>query len=163
MNPSPNSNPCFNNGCFPSPLLSLVSTESSVGLFSYAQQQRSLVSSTSLASSSFSSSFFDVSYKSMNLHSQILYGGHDTELELRMREKIMRFMNVSESKYTLVFIANEVSAFKLLANSFQFHPNGELLTVYDHSSEAVETMIQICKNQGVNTVSARDGSRGGRA
>ncbi|MED6221794.1 hypothetical protein PIB30_058154 [Stylosanthes scabra] len=233
MNPSSDSNPCFNNVCFPSPL-SLISVESSDtpkprfsnatssnqefaesisstlyphthftnhetlptlqdsysnfikafpkfpntskideirsqeyhhltfsntcfdytgnGLFSYAQQQTSLRSSTSLASSS--TSFFDVSYKSVNLHSQILYGGHDTELELRMRERIMRFMNVSESEYNLVFIANEVSAFKLLANSFQFHPKGELLTVYDHSSEALETVIQICKNQGVNTVSA---------
>ncbi|QHO49672.1 Molybdenum cofactor sulfurase [Arachis hypogaea] len=133
------------------------------GLFSYAQQQRSLLSTTSLAAASSSSStfatteplsFFDVSYKSVTLPSQILYGGHDTELELRMSERIMRFMNVSESEYTLVFTANEVSAFKILANSFQFHPNGELLTVYDHSSEALETMIQVCKNQAVTPLSA---------
>ena len=134
---------------------------SGCGLFSYAQHQR-LCSTTSIASTSSSStpyltlepSFFDVSYKSVNLHSQILYGGHESELELRMRQRIMKFMNISEADYTLVFIANEASAFKLVANSFQFQSNGELLTLYDHNSEGLDMMIESCKKQGVHTLSA---------
>jgi selenocysteine lyase/cysteine desulfurase len=91
----------------------------------------------------------------MNLKSQILYGGHESELESRIRERIMTFMNVSENDYALVFIANEVCAFKLVADSFQFQPKGsELLTVYDHSNEALEMMIDSCKKQGVQILSA---------
>ncbi|KAK7389229.1 hypothetical protein VNO78_24065 [Psophocarpus tetragonolobus] len=131
------------------------------GLFSYAQQQRSHPT-TSVASSSSSSSlphftsdasFFDISYKSVNLQSQVLYGGHESELESIVRKRIMSFMNVSEAEYTLVFIANEVSAFKIVADSFQFQPNRQLLTVYDHSSEALDVMIESCKKQGVHVLS----------
>ncbi|CAJ1943554.1 unnamed protein product [Sphenostylis stenocarpa] len=131
------------------------------GLFSYAQQQRpypttSMASSSSSSLSYFSSdaSFFDISYKSVNLQSQVLYGGHESELESRIRKRIMSFMNVSEAEYTLVFIANEVSAFKILADSFQFQSNRRLLTVYDHSSEALNVMIESCKKQGVHVLSA---------
>ncbi|WVZ12764.1 hypothetical protein V8G54_017294 [Vigna mungo] len=132
------------------------------GLFSYAQQQRpcpnaSVVSSSS--SSSFShftpdASFFDISYRSVNLQSQVLYGGHESELEARIRKRIMSFMNLSEAEYTLVFIANEVSAFKIVADSFQFQSNRRLLTVYDHSSEALDVMIESCKKQGVRVLSS---------
>ncbi|KAJ1375396.1 MFS transporter superfamily [Sesbania bispinosa] len=66
----------------------------------------------------------------------------------------MAFMNISEADYALVFIANEVSAFKLVADSFQFQSNGELLTVYDHNSEALDRMVESCKKQGVNVLSA---------
>ncbi|KAK7251241.1 hypothetical protein RIF29_34266 [Crotalaria pallida] len=135
------------------------------GLFSYAQQQRFrpaiLIASSSssfpppqLPSSLLEPPFFDISYKSVNLHSQVLYGGHESELESKMRERIMTFMNISESDYTLVFIANEVSAFKLVADSFQFQSNGDLLTVYDHNSEALNLMIESCKKQGVHILSA---------
>lgn len=138
------------------------------GLFSYSQQQRpcpnipTTTTTTSIASSSAplpylnsEPSFFDVSYKSMNLQSQILYGGHESELESRIRERVMEFMNVSEADYALVFIANEVSAFKLVADSFQFQSKGELLTVYDHNTEALEIMTESCKKQqGVRVLSA---------
>ncbi|XP_061364217.1 molybdenum cofactor sulfurase-like [Gastrolobium bilobum] len=136
------------------------------GLFSYAQQQRSCPT-TSIASSSSSSSSslpslpysniepsFDISYKTVNLQSQILYGGHESELESRITKRIMAFMNISEEDYTLVFIANEVSAFKLVADSFKFQSNGELLTVYDHKSEALDMMNESCKKQGGNISSA---------
>ncbi|KAG4930329.1 hypothetical protein AAZX31_17G128100 [Glycine max] len=132
------------------------------GLFSYYQQQRISYSYPTIASSSSSSfpyfrsdaSFFDISYKSVNLQSQVLYGGHESELESRIRKRIMSFMNVSEAEYTLVFIANEVSAFKIVADSFQFQNNRQLLTVYDHSSEALDVMIESCKKQGVHVLSA---------
>ncbi|KAL2321659.1 hypothetical protein Fmac_026038 [Flemingia macrophylla] len=130
------------------------------GLFSHAQQQRcfptiaSCSSSSSLPNLTSEASFFDVSYKSVSLQSQVLYGGHDSELESRIRKRIMSFMNVSEAEYTLVFIANEVSAYKIVADSFQFQSNGQLLTVYDHSSEALDVMIESCNKQGVNVLSA---------
>ncbi|KAE9614170.1 hypothetical protein Lal_00016844 [Lupinus albus] len=130
------------------------------GLFSYAQHHR-FCPTNSIASSSSSLPystneipFFDISFKSVNLHSQILYGGHESEIESIIRERIMAFMNVSEADYTLVFIANEVSAFKLVADSFQFQSNGDLLTVYDHNSEALDMMISSCKKQGVRIDSA---------
>ncbi|XP_061357887.1 molybdenum cofactor sulfurase-like [Gastrolobium bilobum] len=134
------------------------------GLFSNAQEQRSCPS-TSIASSSscpppslpysaLEPPFFDISYKPINLHSQVLYGGQESELESKIRERIMAFMNISEADYTLVFIANEVSAFKLIGNSFKFQSDGELLTVYDHKSEAVDVMIETCKEQGANILSA---------
>ncbi|PNY08943.1 molybdenum cofactor sulfurase-like protein [Trifolium pratense] len=131
------------------------------GLFSYVQQNQNSGSIASCSSSSstrylnLEQSFFDVSIKSMNLKSQILYGGHESEIESRIRERIMTFMNVSETDYALVFIANEVSAFKLVADSFQFQSKGsELLTVYDHNNEALEMMIDSCKKQGVQILSA---------
>ncbi|KAK7265532.1 hypothetical protein RJT34_33152 [Clitoria ternatea] len=117
------------------------------GLFSYAQQQSSCPATSQAP-------FFDISYKSVSLQSQILYGGHESEIESRIRKRIMRFMNVSEADYTLVFVANEVSAFKIVADSFPFQSNGELLTVYDHSSEALDVMIESCKKQGVQVLSA---------
>ncbi|MED6198737.1 hypothetical protein PIB30_069411 [Stylosanthes scabra] len=130
------------------------------GLFSYVQQQ-GFCPSTSVASSSScpppSASeppFFDISHKPVNLHTQMLHGGQESELESRIRERIMAFMNISEADYTMVFIANEVSAFKLVAESFQFQSNGELLTVYDHRSEALEAMIEACKAQGAHILSA---------
>ncbi|GAU47006.1 hypothetical protein TSUD_186480 [Trifolium subterraneum] len=131
------------------------------GLFSYVQQNQKSGSIASCSSSSstrclnLEQSFFDVSIKSMNLKSQILYRGHESELESRIRERIMTFMNVSETDYALVFIANEVCAFKLVADSFQFQSKGsELLTVYDHNNEALEMMTDSCKKQGVQILSA---------
>ncbi|CAI8609705.1 unnamed protein product [Vicia faba] len=133
------------------------------GLFSYSPHQKSCPAAASSSSSSSPStpylnleqSFFDVSIKSMNLKSQILYRGQESELESRIRERIMTFMNVSQTDYALVFIANEVSAFKLVADSFHFQSKGsELLTVYDHNNEALEMMIDSCKKQGVKILSA---------
>ncbi|KAI4327024.1 hypothetical protein L6164_019529 [Bauhinia variegata] len=133
------------------------------GLFSHAQQQR-CCPETSIASTSSSSHpssslplelpFFDISYKTVNLHSQILYGGNESELESRIKERVMAFMNLSEDDYTLVLAANQSSAFKLVADSFQFQSNGSLLTVYDHRSEAVDWMIESSMKRGANILSA---------
>ncbi|KAI9082766.1 hypothetical protein K1719_035340 [Acacia pycnantha] len=130
------------------------------GLFSYAQQQQSCPA-TSMASSSshpppllvpVQPPFFEISYKSVNLHSQVVYGGEESELESSIRERIMAFMNFSEDDYSLVFTANHISAFKLLADSFQFTPNGSLLTVYDHKSDSLDEMIKSCNKQGTTNI-----------
>ncbi|KAL2348088.1 hypothetical protein Fmac_002088 [Flemingia macrophylla] len=125
------------------------------GLFSHAQDQASSSASSSSSPPPPPPPFFLISHKALTLHSQILYGGQESELESKIRERIMAFMNISEADYTLVFIANEVSAFKLVADSFQFQPGGELITVYDHKSEAVDAMIETCKEQGVRVLSAK--------
>ncbi|XP_059642743.1 molybdenum cofactor sulfurase-like [Cornus florida] len=132
-------------------------------LFSYSQQQ-SHCPTASIASSSTSPPpllsnasnvpFFDVHYKSVNLHSQIHYGGQESEFESKIRKRIMSFMNISEDDYSIVFTANQSSAFKLLADSYPFHHNENILTVYDYENEAVEAMIKTSKKRGARVSSA---------
>ncbi|KAJ7944854.1 molybdenum cofactor sulfurase-like [Quillaja saponaria] len=135
------------------------------GLFSYDQQQRYYPPTASVASSSSSAPpllhstiselpFFDISYKSVNFNSQILYGNQESELESNIQKRIMAFMNISEADYTMVFTANQSSAFRLVADSYQFQPNKNLLTVYDHTSEALEVMIENSKKRGAQILSA---------
>ncbi|CAA2980006.1 molybdenum cofactor sulfurase-like [Olea europaea subsp. europaea] len=130
------------------------------GLFSYSQQQGHNFT-TEIASSSTSnpprpsdSPFFDISYKSVNLNSFLLYGGQESEFESSMRKRIMKFMNVSEEDYYMVFTANQSSAFKLLADSYPFQSNKDLLTVYDYENEAVQVMIESSEKKGARPISA---------
>ncbi|KAF3448473.1 hypothetical protein FNV43_RR09186 [Rhamnella rubrinervis] len=133
------------------------------GLFSYSQQQRHCCSTASVASSSSypppplhspEPYFFDVSYKSVNLKAQLLHGGQDLELEVKVKRRIMDFMNVVEDDYTMVFAANQSSAMKLLADSYPFQSNRNLLTVYDHKNEAVELMTESSRKRGARVMSA---------
>ncbi|XP_022858145.1 molybdenum cofactor sulfurase-like [Olea europaea var. sylvestris] len=130
------------------------------GLFSYSQQQGHILV-TEIASSSKStpprpmhSPFFDISYKSVNLSSFLSYGGQESEFESSMRKRIMKFMNVSEEDYYMVFTANQSSAFKLLADSYPFQSNQNLLTVYDYENEAVQVMVESSNKKGARPVSA---------
>uniref|UniRef100_B9GKQ3 Aminotransferase class V domain-containing protein n=1 Tax=Populus trichocarpa TaxID=3694 RepID=B9GKQ3_POPTR len=135
------------------------------GLFSYSQQRsysrEATVASTSSSSlplrqysSSLETPFFGISYKAANLHSQIQYGSQESELECKIQKRIMALMNLSEDDYTMVFTANQSSAFKLLADSYPFQSNQNLLTVYDHENEAVKIMIESSKNRGARVMSA---------
>ncbi|CBI34762.3 unnamed protein product, partial [Vitis vinifera] len=110
------------------------------GLFSYSQLQKL--------------PFFEISYKSVNLNSQILYGGEESELESKIRKRIMDFMNISEADYSMVFTANQSSAFKLLADFYPFQSNQNLLTVYDYENEAVGAMIRASKKRSARVLSA---------
>ncbi|OMO79411.1 hypothetical protein CCACVL1_13694 [Corchorus capsularis] len=67
----------------------------------------------------------------------------------------MGFMNVSEDDYTMILTANQSSAFKLIAESYPFQCNQNLLTVYDYQSEAVEVMIESSKKRGANVMSGK--------
>ncbi|KDP22342.1 hypothetical protein JCGZ_26173 [Jatropha curcas] len=133
-----------------------------IGLFSYSQLQkhdsRKLVSSsTSTTQSSPQIShfpFFSVSYKTGNLKTQLLHGGQESELESAIKNRIMRFLNISEKDYCMVFTANRTSAFKLVAESYPFSSSQKLLTVYDYESEAVETMINCSEKKGAKIMSA---------
>ncbi|TKY45096.1 Molybdenum cofactor sulfurase 3 [Spatholobus suberectus] len=66
----------------------------------------------------------------------------------------MGFLNVSENDYFMVFTANRTSAFKLVADSYQFQTSRRLLTVYDYESEAVEAMIGFSEKRGARAMSA---------
>ncbi|CAN4077828.1 unnamed protein product [Withania somnifera] len=138
-----------------------------IGLFSYYQQQGkyhptsdSIASSSSapppstLQLASLNEPFFNISYKSVSLRTQLLYGGQESNLESIMRQRIMKYMNISKCDYSMVFTANQSSAFKLLADSYPFVSNHNLLTVYDHENEAVEGMIYSAKRRGARVVSA---------
>ncbi|KAJ6415266.1 hypothetical protein OIU84_004121 [Salix udensis] len=135
------------------------------GLFSYSQQRshswKAPVASTSSASppprqysSGLEPQFFDISYKTASLRSQIQYGGQESELEYKTQRRIMALMNLSEDDYSMVFTANQPSAFKLVADSYPFQSNQNLLTVYDYENEAVKVMIQASKNRGARVMTA---------
>ncbi|XP_050377907.1 molybdenum cofactor sulfurase-like [Argentina anserina] len=140
------------------------------GLFSFSQFQKHY-QTPSIASTSSSSPpptsipqplnspepiFFDISYKSVNLHTQILYGRQESEFEFEfeMKKRIMAYMNISEVDYSLVFTANQSSAFKLLADSYPFQNNPNLLSVYDYKNEAVDVMAESCKKRRGRVMSA---------
>ncbi|XP_004300751.1 PREDICTED: molybdenum cofactor sulfurase 3-like [Fragaria vesca subsp. vesca] len=141
------------------------------GLFSFSQLQKHY-QTPSIASSSSSPPppppttipqslnapepfFFDISYKSVKLHTQVLYGGQESEFEFEMKKRIMAYMNISEVEYTLVFTANQSSAFKLLADSYPFQNNPNLLSVYDYKNEAVDVMAESCKKRRGRVMSAK--------
>ncbi|KAL7003260.1 hypothetical protein U1Q18_004419 [Sarracenia purpurea var. burkii] len=138
-----------------------------IGLFSHSQFQNQYSSTIPIAyltshSSSSSSTpppysdfpFFGISYKSVNLKSQLLHGGQGSELESSVKKKIMNFLNISQDDYCMVFTANKSSAFKLVAESYPFQTSEKLLTVYDYESEAVEAMINASERRGAQVMSA---------
>ncbi|XVF54035.1 hypothetical protein PTKIN_Ptkin05aG0149000 [Pterospermum kingtungense] len=136
-----------------------------IGLFSYSQLPKHDSPTYRIASSSFPAPpqspppilhipFFGVSYKTGSLKTQLLHGEPTSELESAIRKRIMSFLNISENDYSLVFTANKTSAFKLLAESYPFHSNRKLLTVYDYESEAVEAMTNSSEKKGAKVMSA---------
>lgn len=138
------------------------------GLFSYYQQQNikhhptddSIASSSSAPPpstpqfGSLDEPFFNISYKSVSLSTQLLYGGQESDLERKMRKRIMKYMNISKHDYSMVFTANQSSTFNLLADSYPFESHPNLLTVYDHENEAVKGMSNIAKKKGAKVASA---------
>ncbi|XP_027359237.1 uncharacterized protein LOC113867925 [Abrus precatorius] len=133
-----------------------------IGLFSYSQLQHHHTSKTQLASSSSTQTshysdipFFSICCKTGSLKTLLLHGGQDSKFEAAMRRRIMGFLNISENDYYMVFTANRTSAFKLVADSYQFQSSERLLTVYDYESEAVEAMLSSSKKRGARAMSAK--------
>ncbi|WOG90283.1 hypothetical protein DCAR_0209526 [Daucus carota subsp. sativus] len=128
------------------------------GLFSYEQQQSHYSASAStsapLYSNSSSAPFFHISNKPANLYSVLQYGGQESELDSIIRKRITSFMNISEDEYSMVFTANQSSAFRLLADNYPFKSNRDLLTVYDYVNEAVEILTDCSKKKGARVMSA---------
>lgn len=112
------------------------------GLFSYWQQvfQRQ-------------SSSFNLAYVSANLPAHALYGAaEEGSVEACIRKRIMNYMNLSDSDYCMVFTASRGTAYKLLAESYPFHVNNRLLTVYDYESDAVSWMVETAQEKGAKVM-----------
>ncbi|XP_004234465.1 uncharacterized protein [Solanum lycopersicum] len=125
-----------------------------IGLFSYSQVVPVTSSSSSSSPSSHEYPFFDISCKSVDLKYELLHGGDGSQLESCIKKKIMNFLNMSTNEYSMVFTANRSSAFKLIAESYPFKTSRKLLTVYDHESEALESMVNTSEKRGANIMSA---------
>ncbi|BAU02419.1 Molybdenum cofactor [Vigna angularis] len=136
-----------------------------IGLFSCSQLQHHDSSKGQLPSSSVPQTpqfqpnysdipFFRIHSKTGSLKTLLLHGGQDSEFEGAMRKRIMSFLNISENDYFIVFTANRTSAFKLVADSYQFQTSRRLLTVYDYESEAAEAMISSSEKRGARAMSA---------
>lgn len=92
--------------------------------------------------------FFDIVYKSVTLNLQVHPGKEELGFESKIQKRIFEFMNLSQDDYTMVFTANKSSALELLAVTYPFSSRRKLLTVYDHKSEAIDTMIVNAAKRG---------------
>ncbi|XP_076922716.1 uncharacterized protein LOC143584579 [Bidens hawaiensis] len=114
------------------------------GLFSFLQTVHYWESST-----------FTLSEITANLSNHALYGGAEKgTVEHDIKTRIMDYLNIPENEYGLVFTVSRGSAFKLLAESYPFHTNKKLLTMFDHESQSVNWMAQSAKEKGAKVQSA---------
>nr|GMC67438.1 molybdenum cofactor sulfurase [Ipomoea batatas] len=114
------------------------------GLFSFLQTVHYWDSST-----------FSLSEITANLSNHALYGGADKgTVEHDIKTRIMDYLNIPENEYGLVFTVSRGSAFKLLAESYPFHTNKKLLTMFDHESQSVNWMGQAAREKGAKVYSA---------
>ncbi|CAM6105347.1 unnamed protein product [Calypogeia fissa] len=114
------------------------------GLFSYYQQ----ITNKATAS-------FGLAYVAANLPTHALYGAADEgTVEFYIRKRVMDYLNINDSEYTVVFTASRGTAFKLLAESYPFDMNPRFLSVYDFESEAVNLMAECAKRKGAKITSA---------
>ncbi|KAK2981022.1 hypothetical protein RJ640_012181 [Escallonia rubra] len=101
------------------------------------------------------SSTFSLSEITANLSNHALYGGAEKgTVEHDIKARIMDYLNIPENEYGLVFTVSRGSAFKLLAESYPFHTNKKLLTMFDHESQSVNWMAQSAKDKGAKVYSA---------
>ncbi|XP_022158238.1 uncharacterized protein LOC111024771 [Momordica charantia] len=114
------------------------------GLFSYVQTLHYWESST-----------FSLSEIAANLSNQALYGGAERgTVEHDIKSRIMDHLNIPEHEYGLVFTVSRGSAFKLLSESYPFHTNKKLLTMFDYESQSVNWMAQCAREKGAKAYSA---------
>ncbi|XP_038722957.1 uncharacterized protein LOC120014911 [Tripterygium wilfordii] len=114
------------------------------GLFSYLQTLHYWDSCT-----------FSLSEITANLSNHALYGGAEKgTVEHDIKTRIMDYLNIPENEYGLVFTVSRGSAFKLLAESYPFHTNKKLLTMFDYESQSVTWMAQSAKEKGAKVYSA---------
>lgn len=114
------------------------------GLFSFLQTVHYWESST-----------FSLSEITANLSNHALYGGAEKgTVEHDIKTRIMDYLNIPENEYGLVFTVSRGSAFKLLADTYPFHTNKRLLTMFDYESQSVNWMAQGAKEKGAKVYSA---------
>ncbi|XP_057798493.1 uncharacterized protein LOC131014520 [Salvia miltiorrhiza] len=128
-----------------------------VGLFSQSQvmsQYRSAISAPTSSPPASDFPLFGINFKSVSLKSQLLHGGEGSELESAIKKRIMDFLNISQNDYAMVFTVNRSAAFKLVAESYPYQSSRKLLTVYDHESEALSSMINTSGKRGARVMAA---------
>ncbi|GLJ25950.1 hypothetical protein SUGI_0497440 [Cryptomeria japonica] len=114
------------------------------GLFSYLQQFQHWEGSS-----------FGLSAISANLSSHALNGlPEEGTAELDIRNRIMDYLSIPQSEYSMVFTVSRGSAFNLLAEAYPFHQNRRLLTMYDYESESINWMAQTAREKGAKVHSA---------
>lgn len=114
------------------------------GLFSYFQTLQY-----------WDSSAFSLKEITANLCNHALHGGaEEGTVEHDIKTRIMDYLNIPENEYVLVFTVSRGSAFKLLAESYPFHSNKRLLTMFDHESQSVSWMAQCAKEKGAKVYRA---------
>ncbi|RWW06659.1 hypothetical protein GW17_00029993 [Ensete ventricosum] len=115
------------------------------GLFSYLQGFHN----------SWESSAVSLSEITANLTNHSLCGGAEKgTAEHDIKTRIMDYLNIPENEYGLVFTFSRGSAFKLLAETYPFHTNKKLLTMFDHESQSVNWMGQSAREKGAKVYSA---------
>jgi selenocysteine lyase/cysteine desulfurase len=129
-----------------------------INLFSHAQMNSSL-SSTSAAAASASSvawqpPFFDIAYKSASLRAQVQCGDAAAGVGAAVTRRIMASLKIPEDEYAMVCTANRTTAFRLLAESYSFQSGKQLLPVYDYESEAVAAMAESARRRGAEVTQA---------
>lgn len=140
-----------------------------INLFSHAQMNSSLPSTSSAAPPPPSSSasawqppFFDIAYKSTSLRTQVQQCGDATVaakaagggIGAAVTRRIMASLKIPDDEYAMVCTANRTTAFRLLAESYSFQPGKQLLPVYDYDSEAVAAMADSARRRGAEVTSA---------
>lgn len=110
-----------------------------VGLFSFSQQAANPQAAA-----------LGLAYISANLATHALYTAEETEMMVRRR--VLRYMNIDENEYAIVFTANKLSAFKLLGESYPFHLSSKLLLGYDHRDESQDALAECAKAKGATVV-----------
>ncbi|KAL3645258.1 hypothetical protein CASFOL_010438 [Castilleja foliolosa] len=126
-----------------------------VGLFSQSQvesQSSSIIIPPPSPRSDFA--LFGVTFKSASLKSELLHGGDGSGIESAIRKRVADFLNISGDDYSMVFTANKSSAFRLVAEAYPFGMSRKLLTMYDHASEALDTMISVSEKRGARLMAA---------
>ncbi|KAF5189389.1 Molybdenum cofactor sulfurase [Thalictrum thalictroides] len=114
------------------------------GLFSYFQSLQH-----------WESCAFSLKEITANLSNHALYGGAEKgTAEHDIKTRIMDYLNIPENEYGLVFTVSRGSAFKLLAESYPFHTNKKLLTMFDHDSQSISLMAQCAKEKGAKSYNA---------
>ncbi|TVT97133.1 hypothetical protein EJB05_57621, partial [Eragrostis curvula] len=115
------------------------------GLFSYLQSCHPADSSAA----------FTLSEITANLSNHALYGAAEKgTAEHDIKNRIMEYLNIPESEYSLVFTVSRGSAFRLLAECYPFGTNKRLLTMFDHESQSVNWMAQAAREKGAKAYSA---------
>ncbi|MCO5564782.1 hypothetical protein L7F22_018450 [Adiantum nelumboides] len=110
-----------------------------VGLFSSLQRNPELYGGSGIG----------LSPTSANLatHAMYMEGG---STESFFRKRVLQHLSLDEDDYYIVFTANAVSAFKLLAHSYPFHEAHNFLSAYDHECEGLEAIRDCAHSKGAH-------------